>query len=188
LHRLRKVLPELLEKAAERLTSMSREYFGELMKELSELDKKVTFYDDKITAIYEKHPVCQRLGEIPGIGPLTATAVVACVADPGLFKNGRGLSAWFGLVPRQRSSGGKDLLLGISKRGDTYVRKLLIHGARSVLIRSEKKQDRRSVWARKLKERRGLNRAAVALANKNARTIWVIMSRNEEFKNFAVAA
>lgn len=186
LNRLRKVLPELLEKAGDRLSSMSRECFDDLVKELWEIDEKIGTCDMKIKGIHENHPVCKRLATIPGVGPLTATAVVAAVADPAVFKNGRGLSAWLGLVPRQNSSGGKDRLLGISKRGDTYIRKLLIHGARSVLIASGKKEDRRSIWAKKLMERRGMNRAAVAMANKNARTIWVLMSRNEEFKNFAV--
>jgi transposase len=187
LKRFRKELPELLGKAGERLTNMSQQYFSELVTELHWLDEKVGLFDDKITAVFNNHPVCKRLDGIPGIGPLSATAIVAAVADPSLFKNGRGLSAWFGLVPKQHSTGGKDVLLGISKRGDTYIRKLLIHGARSVLISLGEKQDRRSLWAKKLMERRGMNRAAVALANKNARAIWVLMSRDEEFKNFAVA-
>lgn len=188
LNRMRKDLPELLERTQDRLTSMSREYFGNLVKELWGLDEKVESYESKIKAIHESHAVCKRLATIPGVGPITATAVVASVADPGMFKNGRGLSAWLGLVPRQHSSGGKEMLLGISKRGNTYIRKLLIHGARSVLIRTEKKQDRRNIWAKKLKDRRGMNRAAVGLANKNARAIWVLMTKNEEYKSFAVAA
>jgi transposase len=188
LNRLRKILPEVLEKAGDRLTSMSRECFNGLVTELLEIDEKVFFCDKKITAIHENHPVCKRLASIPGVGPLISTAVVAAVSDPGIYRNGRGLSAWFGLVPKQYSSGGKDVLLGISKRGDPYLRKLLIHGARAVLFHSKDKRDRRSIWGNKLIERRGMNRAAVAMANKNARAIWVLMTRNEEFKNFAVGA
>ncbi len=184
--RLRKELVEVLAKA--QLTAMSQESFGSLVAELRELDERIATYESKIKMIHENHPVSKRLATIPGVGPLTATALIAAVSDPSLFKNGRGLAAWLGLVPRQHSTGGKDLLLGISKRGDVYLRRLLIHGARAVLFHSGKKQDRLSLWAKKVMERRGLNRAAVALANKNARMIWVLMSRNEEFKNFAVAA
>lgn len=184
--RLRKELPDVLAKA--QLTSMSQESFASLVTELRELDERIAKYEDKIKAIHDSHPVSKRLATIPGIGPITATALIAAVSDPSLFKNGRGLAAWFGLVPKQHSTGGKDLLLGISKRGDTYLRRLLIHGARAVLFHSEKKQDRLSLWAKKVMERRGLNRAAVALANKNARMVWVLMSRDEEFKNFAAGA
>ena len=115
-------------------------------------------------------------------GPLTATALIASVADPLVFKNGREFSAWLGLVPRQNSSGGKTQLLGISKRGDVYLRTLLIHGARSPLRWADRKEDGRSRWAQSLVERRGKNRAAVALANKNARIVWCLLSRGETYR------
>lgn len=140
------------------------------------------FWDEKIQAIFRAHPACKRLAEIPGVGPLTATALIASVADPQVFKNGREFSAWLGLVPRQNSSGGKTQLLGISKRGDVYLRKLLIHGARSTLRWVEGKEDGRSRWAQSLVERRGMNRAAVALANKNARIVWVLLARGEVYR------
>jgi transposase len=121
------------------------------------------------------HPVCQRLVTIPGIGPLTATALIAAVSDASHFKNGRQFAAWAGLVPRQHSTGGKPRLLGISKRGDVYLRKLLVHGARATLRWVRLKTDRRSQWLRGLIERRGRNKAAVALANKNARIAWALL-------------
>ena len=115
-----------------------------------------------------------RLMTIPGVGPITATALAAAVADAKEFKNGREMSAWLGLVPRQHSTGGKPKLLGISKRGDTYLRKLLIHGARAALRFADRKQDRRSRWVMEVESRRGRNIAAVALANKTVRTSWVL--------------
>ena len=102
--------------------------------------------------------------------------------DAGVFKNGRELSAWLGLVPKQNSTGGKTVLLGISKRGDRYLRTLLIHGARSVASRAKDKIDRRSVWIQQLIERRGMNKASVALANKNARIIWAMLSKGELYR------
>jgi len=114
--------------------------------------------------------------------PVTATALVAAVADAKVFKSGREMSAWLGLVPRQYSTGGKPKLLGISKRGDTYLRKLLIHGARAALRFADKKQDRRSRWVVEVEGRRGRNIAAVALANKTVRTAWVLLSKSEEYK------
>jgi transposase len=106
------------------------------------------------------------------------------VADPGIFRNGREFSAYFGLVPKQNSSGGKSTLLGISKRGDSYIRKMLIHGARAQLSHLERqgRQDKVSLWALKLKEKRGYNKAVVALANKNARIIWAVMNGSEGYK------
>jgi transposase len=118
---------------------------------------------------------------VPGIGPITASANTATVGNAREFKNGRRLAAWMGLVPRQNSSGGKQNLLGISKRGDTYLRTLLIHGARSVIQYAEKKADESS-WLRKLMARRNKNVAAVALANKNARTIWALLAHDRTFR------
>ena len=112
--------------------------------------------------------VCLRLGKIEGVGPLSATALMAAVGDRQGFNNGRQLAAWIGRVPKQRSSGGRDRLFGIRKRGDRYLRTLLIYGARASLGRARGKQDPRSRWLGKLRERRHPNIAAVALANKNA--------------------
>src|SRR4029453_741760 len=134
------------------------------------------------------HPVCQRLLTIPGIGPLTATALVAAVSDATHFKNGQQFAAWVGLVPRQHSTGGKPRLLGISKRGDVYLRKLLVHGARATLRWIRLKTDRRSTGLRGVIERRGKNKAAVAMANKNARIVWVLLTTDQVYTPAQVAA
>ena len=131
------------------------------------------------------HRVRERLMTIPGLGELTATALVAAVSEAAQFKNGRQFAAWLGLVPRQHSTGGKARLLGISKHGDSYLRKLLVHGARSCLRWVGRKCDRRSQWVRSLMERRGWNRAAVALANKNARVAWVLLSTEQVYRTAA---
>jgi len=149
---------------------------------LRRLDERIARYDVQIKHLSKQSIACQRLMAIPGIGPMAATALVAAVADAREFGSGREMSAWLGLVPRQCSTGGKPRLLGISKRGDTYLRKLLIHGARSALRFSDRKQDRRSRWVVEIEGRRGRNIASVALANKIVRTAWVLLSKGEEYK------
>src|ERR1700704_3680898 len=121
------------------------------------------------------------------VGPLVATAVVAAVGNATEFKNGRELSAWLGLVPRQHSSGNRTLLLGISKRGDRYIRTIMIHGARAALRRVDRKRDQRSRWAIRIKQARGYNKAAVALANKNARIIWALLTRGDNYRPAAIS-
>jgi transposase len=177
-----------LEAERDKLTPLSAELFGQLYDEFGALEKRLTYYNEKIEAIGAAHPVCQRLVTIPGIGPLTATALVAAVSDATHFKNGRQFAAWIGLVPRQHSTGGKARLLGISKRGDVYLRTLLIHGARATLRWIGLKTDRRSQWGRALIERRGKNKAAVALANKNARIAWVLLTTNHVYTPEPMAA
>ncbi len=122
---------------------------------------------------------------IPGIGPITATALIAAVGNVGVFKNGRQFAAWLGLVPKQHSTGGQTRLLGISKRGDSYVRKRLIHGARATLRWVELRTDSRSQWLRGLLKRRGWNRTAVAVANKTARIVWALLSRGGVYSETA---
>jgi transposase len=156
-----------LEAERTKLTPLSTELFLQLYEEFGVLEQRLAYYTAKIEAIGAAHPVCQRLMTIPGMGPLTATALVAAVSNASAFKNGRQFAAWVGLVPRQHSTGGKPRLLGISKRGDVYLRTLLIHGARATLRWIGVKTDRRSTWLRGLMARRGKNKAAVALANKN---------------------
>lgn len=164
------------------LSEASRECFEKLQEELSEIEGRIAGYEKKISMLYRENEVCQRLGTIPGVGPITATALVAACASGHEFKRGREFSAWLGLVPRQCSSGGKSRLLGISKRGDSYLRKLLVHGARAALLYSKDKTDRQSVWVQSLRERRGFNKACVALANKNARVAWVIMTTEAKYQ------
>jgi transposase len=118
---------------------------------------------------------------IPGLGPLSATALVAAISDASAVKNGRQFAAWLGLVPRQHSTGGKERLLGMSKRGDHYRRKLLIHGARATIRWVGRKPDRRSQWIRQLVERRGKNPTAVAVANKNARIVWALLTSHQAY-------
>ena len=128
-----------------------------------------------------------RLTAVPGVGPLTATALIAAVGNARQFRSGRELAAWLGLVPRQHSSGDRVTLLGISKRGDRYLRTLLIHGARTTLRHTARKRDSHSRWVATLRERRGPNIAAVALANKNARVLWALLTRAEEYRIPAAA-
>jgi len=182
---LRRTLPRLLEEAENGLTDRMRELIADLGEELKDLEERITHYDTKIEVEVRTSEVCQRLKKVPGVGSLTASAMVASVGNANVFKNGREFSASLGLVPRQHSTGGKDRLLGISKRGDKYLRRLLVHGARAVLRHLGSKEDPRSVWLRKLEARRGHNRACVALANKNARILWALMARGEAYRKAA---
>ena len=125
---------------------------GELREELTELDARIAGYDRKIRELYRNSEICQRLGKVEGIGPVTATALVAAVGDRSSFKNGRQFAAWLGLVPKQRSSGGRDRVFVIRKRGERYLRSVLIHGARAALGRVRDKQDPRSLWLGKISQ------------------------------------
>jgi transposase len=174
-------LPLILKDENNGLTSCGRELFSDLYMEFMNIDFKVTEYDKKIALLCASNPICKLLCKLPGVGALTATAITSLVGNANLFKNGRELSAYLGLVPKQCSSGGKVKLLGISKRGDRYVRCLLIHGARAVLFQAKNLPISKTNWLKDLITRRGFNRTVVALANKNARTIWAIMTKGEEF-------
>jgi len=154
---------------------------AEIYERLQSLDKQISYYNKRIDALFKNSDACQRLEKIPGIGILGATILSSILGNGGSFKNGRHFAAFLGLVPKQHSSGGKERLLGISKGGDAYVRSLLIHGSRSVLARVTNKNDKLSVWLKQLKLRRGYNKAAVALANKIARTAWVIIKEDGNY-------
>ncbi len=182
---LRCRLPLILEDGGNELSEYGRELFAGLYGELVRLDKRIEACDEQVDRIFKTNEVCKRLADVEGIGPLTATALVASVGDPSVFQNGRQMSAWLGLVPKQHSTGGKTVLLGISKRGDRYLRTLLIHGARSVASRSEGKIDARSRWINQIKQRCGMNKACVALANKNARIVWALMARGCSYQKAA---
>ncbi len=142
---VRSGLPSVLEDAENQLTGFGRGLFQRLYEELAQLDEKVADADHRIQLAFQNNPDCQRIAAVEGVGPLIATAVVAAISNGHAFENGRQFSAWLGLVPRQNSSGGKSKLLGISKRGDPYLRTLLIHGARSVVYRAKAKADKRSL-------------------------------------------
>jgi Transposase and inactivated derivatives len=179
--KLRKALPLLLEDAENGLSLDFRLLLQSLQQDLIALDDRSDEMDKKIRQLAGSNATAKRLQQIPGIGPVTATALVCAIGDGKQFKRGRDLAAWPGLTPRQHSSGGKDCLLGISKRGDAYLRTLLIHGARSVLKVAGKKDDPRSRWLQGLCSRRNKNIAAVALANKNARIAWALLTKETDF-------
>jgi len=164
------------------LPVLARETIGELHDRLHSLDERILAYDRKITALARQSEAAQRLMAIEGVGPITATALVASVGNAQAFKSGRQFAAWLGLTPRQNSSGGKAKLGAISKRGDVVLRTLLIHGTRSALQRMADKTDRKSRWAEALKARSCNNVAAVALAAKNARIIWAMLARGTEYR------
>lgn len=177
---INKRMVAILEDAENGLPGALRKLLERLSDHLRELDRQVEELELQIKLWHKENEASQRLEAIPGIGPITASAIVATVGNASEFKNGKQLSAWFGLVPKQRSSGGKQTFLGISKRGDTYLRTLLIHGARAVIRFAENKVEPES-WLRKLIARRNKNVAAVALANKNVRIIWALLSRDTKF-------
>lgn len=179
---LSKRLPQILEDAANDLPGLFRRLLVRLGEHFKELDRQVTELEAQIQLWHRESEASQRLAKIPGVGPITASALVASIGDAKAFVNGRQLAAWLGLVPRQHSSGGKPLLLGISKRGDTYLRTLLILGARAVLRVAERQSGYQASWLARLLERRNSNVAAVALANKNARTVWALLAHDRLFR------
>ena len=144
--------------------------------------------EKKLMAWHRANEASRRLATIPGVGVITATALVATIGDASQFHSGRQLAAWLGLVPRQYSSGGKERLGRISKRGDGYLRKLLVHGARTVLLWSRRKKETRTAWQEALLVRRPTNVVVVAMANKTARVVWALLSRGETFRAEARAA
>lgn len=174
-------VPDLIEDASNELPGMFRLLVQRLLDHLKVLDKQVDALEAQIVAWHRQNPQSKKLEKIPGIGPLTASALIASLGDARNFESGRQVAAWLGLVPRQHSSGGKQNLLGISKRGDTYLRTLLIHGARIVIHHAGQRADSCS-WVNKMVARRNKNIAAVALANKNARTVWALLAHDREYQ------
>jgi transposase len=176
-------LPEILEAHENQLGLACIEIFNRLYEQLKAYHDEVKYYQQKIKKHADAEPGCVEIQKIEGVGPITASAIVAALGDTSVFKNGREVSAWLGLVPKQHSSGNKMRLGGITKRGDRYIRKLLVHGARSVVNTCETKTDKRSLWVADKKHRCGYNKASVALANKNARIIWAILATGETYRN-----
>ncbi|MDO9231895.1 MAG: IS110 family transposase [Methylotenera sp.] len=177
-----KRVPDILEDRENGLPGTMRNLLKRLTENLKVLDRQVDELELQIKLWHKESELSRKLETIPGIGPITASAIVATVGEAKEFQNGRQLAAWMGLVPRQHSSGGKQHLLGISKRGDTYLRTLLIHGARAVIRFAEHKAAPES-WLCKLMARRNKNVAAVALANKNARVIWALLAKGTTFRH-----
>ena len=184
-----KQLPEILENGENGLPGTFRQLIDRLGAHLKELDRQVQELEVQIQLWHRTHAASRKLAEIPGIGPITASALVATVGDATNFANGRQLAAWIGLVPRQHSSGSKQTLLGISKRGDSYLRTLLIHGARAVIRLAENKAGYGGSWLAGVLQRRHKNVAAVALASKNARIAWALLTQDREYAaNYAPLA
>lgn len=175
---LRATLPRWLEDASNGLSDSFRRLLNGLWEDLMRLDERISDMDREIAVTAKAHPAAQRLQQLRGVGPLIATALIASVGDAKQFAKGRQMSAALGLTPKQQSSGGKERLLGISKRGDVYLRSLLIHGARSTIYAARNKTDQLSQWINRIAATRHPNIAAVALANKTARIAWAML-RNE---------
>lgn len=178
---LRKALPEILEDAENGLISNFRALLLGLREDLVYLDERVMTLDQTINQLAHSHAEARRLLKLRGVGPITATALIASLGDGQMFQRGRDASAWIGLVPGQHSSGGKDRLLGISKRGDAYLRTLLIHGARSAIKAAKDREDSLSRWLQNLCTRRNKNIAAVALANKTMRMAWAMLKSGADY-------
>lgn len=185
LGRLRRAIPELLEDGENGLPGNFRVLLAKLSEELRVIDDTIATYDARIAQSAREDDRIKRLLEVEGMGPVVASALVAAVGSATQFSSGRDMAAWLGLTPKQHSSGGKSRLSGISKRGDKYVRTLLIHGARAALNAAKNKEDGRSRWVMSLSTRRNKNIATVALANKNARIAWSILSRGEPYRKAA---
>ncbi len=179
---LRHRIPEWLEDSDNGLSDLFRRLLSEGVDRLEELDRHIVFYTAEVERQSKQNKACQRLQTIPGYGPIVASVFHSQIGNGEAYRRGRDASASLGLVPRQHSSGGKDHLLGISKRGDRYLRSLLVHGARAVVSRAEHKEDRLSLWINKVRAKRGFNKAVVALANKMARMGWAVLAHKTVYQ------
>ncbi len=183
IHNVPKHLVQILATETDRLPVPMRALAQRLLDHLKHLDEQAKQLELQITLWHRENQASRRLADIPGVGPLTASALLASMGSPSNFRNGRHLAAWLGLVPRQCSTGGKTVLLGISKHGDRYLRALLIHGARAVLRSLQRKPPTAVAdsWLGRLAARRNKNVAVVALANKNARIAWALLAHDRHF-------
>ncbi len=179
---VRKALPLIMEDAENGLTSRFRALLDREYQRLLALSEELAWFEKELRQQSVNDPVCRRLMELPGFGPVVSSVFKSWIGDGQQFSRGRDASSALGVIPRQHSSGGKDRLLGISKRGDGYTRSQVIHGARAVAMHAAKKDDPLSCWIVKLIERRGFNKAVVALANKLIRIAWVIVARGEHYR------
>lgn len=182
LNNLRCKIPLWLEDGENGFSVAFRAMLSELHDQLKTLDDSIKEFDKQITLIANREPACKKLQTLPGVGLITATALYAAIGDGTQFSSGRQLGAWLGLTPRQHSSGGKEVLMNISKRGNAYLRTLFIHGARSAAIGMENKDTAVAQWFTRLADRRPKNIAVVALANKNARIAWAILTKGEDYR------
>jgi transposase len=173
----------ILEDASNGLSDLARQTLNELLDEYKSIRESVLEYDKKIKNIVEQNEICQRLSKIHGVGVVSSTALFAKFGKASEYKNGRALAAAIGLVPRHSGSGGVTKVLSISKRGDPYIRSLLIHGARAVVSRAKKLNDPYSRKICEMERKIGFNKTTVAIANRNARVAWVLMCKGEEYKS-----
>jgi transposase len=180
--RLRAQLPQILEDAENGLPDLGREVLAGLLSHFRQLSEHIEAYERQVRSLAQHSEAARRLMQIESIGALTATAIVAQMGDPQVFKNGRSYAASLGLIPRQNSSGGTTRLGPITKRGDRYVRMLLVQGARAYLRWVEKATDAKADWVRRLRQRRHANVAAVALAAKHARIAWALLAHRTEYR------
>ena len=178
---VRKRIPELLEDADNGLSLQFRYLLEHRYHQLVELDNHIEFYTSELERIGQQDEACQRLQTIPGFGPIVASAFRGVIGNGGAYSKGRDAAASLGLVPRQHSTGGKNNLLGISKRGDRYLRSLLVHGARAVVTQAARKSDKLSTWLKRIVKERGWNKAVVAMANKMARIGWAILRHSTSY-------
>lgn len=186
--KLRQQMPWLIEDDDQNLTPRMRTLLARLWEEWKPLDVEIEWSSKEIEVMAARDAACQRLRQIPGVGPLVATATVAAIGNGSAFRKGREFAAWLGLVPRQHTTGGKVKLLGISKRGSKYLRRMFIHGARAMLLRVKYDTGRLGQWAHELEHRAPRNKVVVAVANKLARIAWAVLSSGNEYRNAAIAA
>ena len=179
---LRLGLPEVLEDASNALPGIARLAIEQAHRHWQELDEHLAWCDERIAVHVKEDERAQAALKVSGIGPITASALVATVADLRQFKNGAQFGAWLGLVPKQHSSGGKARLSRITKRGDTYLRTLMIQAAKSAVMTAQGREDPISQWVLKLRERSGWQKAVVALANKNARILWAMLTKGAAYE------
>lgn len=188
LHRLRRQLPFVLEDADNGVPDRTRALVYELWQDLTRLDERIAWVTKELERIAVQDARTRALLDVPGVGAIVATALVAAIGDGRAFGRGRHLAAWLGLVPQQYSTGGKTRLLGISKQGNSYLRMLVVHGARAVLRYASRRTDRLGEWIRRLQARKPANVVTVALANKLARVMWVVLRYQVPFNAQAVTA
>ena len=179
---LRRKIPEVLEDAGNGLSLRFRHCLARRYEQLVEVEGHITFYTKELNRLSEQDEACQRLQTVPGFGPIVASAFRSVIGDGRAYARGRDAAASIGLVPRQYSSGGKTVLLGISKRGNKYLRKQLIHGACSVVLQAVNKTDPLSLWINRIRQERGWNKAVVALANKMARIGWAVLRHGTRYQ------
>src|SRR5260370_552609 len=181
-NRLSEALPEVLENVNENLTPRMRNLVAMLWSEWKGLELQIVQMNDEVERIASSDAACRRLRQIPGIGPLVATAIVASIGNGAAFRKGREFAAWMGLLPKQHSTGGKARLYGISKRGNSYLRKILIHGARAVVLPSKRDRITMSAWLTSLDTRAPRNVLIVATAHKLARIAWAVLSSGQDYR------